>query len=287
MSDAGQSPKLAGMKYVVESILHSNGPTTVMLVNDPAALSKRYAVKVIKREDEKQDGLLARAEAAAEASPKLNHPGVLSYHDYRPIKAWFKIARGELLMDYVDGKPLDKLKGLGVGPCVLIFRQMASALAHMHRRKVTHGDLEPGHVLLTRTGQIKLINYGASLVPQELRPAPSRAYAAPEVVRENRILEPSDVYSLGAIMYQLLTGRPFAAAKPKSGEEDAMKIPNPSALNPKVPTALSNLVVSCLHRHPPKRVQSPYDVLQHVEPMIDSMKLDDESLVGLAAAESA
>lgn len=285
MRDESGAPSLAGMKYQVESILHSGGPTTVMLVNDPKALSKRYAVKAIKREDEKADGLLARAEAAVEASAKLNHAGVVACHDYRPVKQWFKVVRGELLMDYVDGKPLDQLKGLGVGPAVLIFRQMAHALSHMHRRKVVHGDLEPGHVLLSRTGQVKLLNYGLAAVPADVRPAPSRAFAAPEVTRENRILEASDVYSLGAIMYQMLTGKPFAAPKTKSGEDEAIKMPNPSSVNPKVPPALGNLVVACLHRHAPRRLQSPYDVLQQLEPLVEQMKLDDEALAGLAAAE--
>ncbi|GIW89364.1 MAG: hypothetical protein KatS3mg108_3688 [Isosphaeraceae bacterium] len=279
------APKLAGMNYQVEAIVHSTGPSTVMLVSDPKSLSKRYVVKVIKRDDPKADGLLARAQAAVEASARLNHPGALRYHDYRPVKHFFKLVRGELLMEYVEGKPLDQLPGLAVGPAILITRQIAHALAHMHRRKVLHGDLQPGHVLLSRTGQVKLLNYGLPGVAPDLRPAPARAYAAPEVVRENRFLEASDVYSLGAILYQILTGKPFASPKTKSGEDEALKMPNPAALNPKIPPTLGNLVVSCLHRHAPRRPPSPYDVLQQLEPLVEQLQLDDEQLAGLAAAD--
>lgn len=286
MSEA-EAPKLAGMKYEVESILSSSGPTTVMLVNDPKAFSKRFVVKLIKREDEKQDSLLARAEATCEASGKLKHPGVLSVHDFKLSKQWFKVNRGELLMEYVEGKPLMELKGLSVPQWLLVFRQVASALAHMHRRKVLHGNLEPGHIVLGRNGQSKLINYGLALAPVEGRFEPARGFAAPEVVREKRILESSDVYSLGAVMYQMLTGRAFAAAagkgKGKEGGDEAVKMPNPAGLNPNVPAALGNLVVACLHRHAPRRIQSPYEVHQQLDEMVVQAKLDDERLVGLTA----
>ena len=84
------SPSLSGMKYQVESILSSDGPTTVMLVNDPKSFSKRYVIKRIARESEKEEALLALAEALPDASSKLNHAGVLKYYDYAVKKAWFK-----------------------------------------------------------------------------------------------------------------------------------------------------------------------------------------------------
>jgi serine/threonine protein kinase len=280
---ADDTPTLTGLKYQVESVLHSEGPTTVLRVNDPAAFSRRYALKVIKREKPEHDALLARARAAVEASAKLKHESVLAYYDFKPVKKLFRVVRGELLMEYVEGKPLGSLTGLSVAHWMLVFRQVASALAHMHRRKVLHGDLEPGHVVLGRLGTVKVLDYGLALVPAEQRPQPSSLYAAPEIKREGRILESSDVYALGAVMYHMLTGRPFRAAKSKGDDEEAVKAPPPASLNPKIPAALSNLIVECLHRHAPRRVQSPYDVFQKLDELAGQSKLDADSLRGLAA----
>jgi serine/threonine-protein kinase len=280
-----ESPSLTGMKYQVEKILSSEGPSTVMLVSDPRALSKRYVVKRIAREDEKQDPLLALAAVLPEASSKLNHPGVLAYHDFALKKAWFKTTGGELLMDYIESKPLDKLgKNVSVKHWVLIFRQVASALAHMHRRKVLHGNLEPRHVLLGRTGHVKLINYGLGAVEPGHRPATAKLFSAPEVVKEDRVIEPSDVYSLGCLMYALLTGKSPAAAK--KAETEGVKGAAPAQINPNIPASLSNLIVHCMKSHAPNRPPGPYEVQQELEPIVAATKLDDDALAGLAFEEA-
>lgn len=280
---SGESVRLAGMKYQVESILGGGGKSTVMLVSDPKALSRRYALKVIKREEAGDDALLARAEAAAEASSKLKHPSVLAYHDFLKRKSFFRVNRGELLMEYVDGKSLDGLKKLSIDQWLMILRQVASGLAHMHRRKVLHGDLDPSHVILGRNGQVKLINYGLALVPKESRPGPSRLHAAPEQLKEGRILEQSDVYALGALMYHTLTGQAARQAAATGAGESGGKVPPPSSVNVKISTALNNLIVHCLNSKHEKRPESVYDVLQQLEAMVQERKLDDETLRGLAA----
>ena len=279
-----ESPSLSGMKYQVEKILSSEGPSTVILVNDPKALSKRYVVKRIARESDKEDPLLAHAAVLPEASSKLNHPGVLAYHDFALKKAWFKTTGGELLMDYVESKPLSALgKNVSIKHWVLIFRQVAGALAHMHRRKVLHGNLEPGHVLLARNGQIKLINYGLGAVEPGHRPATNKTFSAPEVLKEDRVIEPSDVYSLGCMMFALLTGKSPGAAK--KAETEGTKGSAPASLNPNIPASLSNLIVHCMKSHAPNRPPGPYEVLQELEPLAAATKLDDEALAGLAFEE--
>ena len=279
------SPSLSGMKYQVESILSSDGPTTVMLVNDPKSFSKRYVIKRIARESEKEEALLALAEALPDASSKLNHAGVLKYYDYAVKKAWFKTTGGELLMEYVDAKPLNTLgQKVSIKHWVLIFRQIASALSHMHRRKVLHGNLEPKHVLLTRTGQVKLLNYGVSMVEKGSRPTPSKAFAAPEVLKEDQILESSDVYSLGCLMFAMLTGKSPSAAK--KAETEGARGSSPASINPNIPASLNDLIVHCMKAHANNRPESPYDVLQRIEPIAVATKLSDEDLAGLAFEEA-
>jgi serine/threonine protein kinase len=166
---------------------------------------------------------------------------------------------------------------------VLVFRQMAAGLAHMHRRKVLHGNLEPGHAILGRNGVVRLIGYGLAEVPRGERPGVSKVFAAPEVVKEDRVVEQSDVYSLGAVMFALLTGQSPGSAK--KAEAEGERRAAPAAINPKIPAALSNLIVSCMKVHPTKRPESVYDVLKELEGLAEATKLDDEALRGLAVAE--
>ena len=206
-------------------------------------------------------------------------------HDHEFVIGYIEHGKIEgtpyLLMEYVEAKPLNGLgKQISVKHWVLIFRQIASALSHMHRRKVLHGNLEPAHVLLSRSGQIKLLNYGLASVEQGSRPTPSKSFAAPEVLKEDRIIESSDVYSLGCLMFALLTGKSPGAAK--KAETEGSKAATPASLNPNIPAALSDLIVHCMKAHANNRPESPYDVLQKLEPIAIATKLGDEALAGLA-----
>ncbi len=285
MSDA---PKLSGMKYLVESILSTDGNSTVMRIGDQGALGKPYALKILKREGPEDDYPIDLARAAAEASPKLGHPAILRYHDYRVKRTLlFQVSRAELLMEYVAGSSLDKIANLKVGPGILIFRQVAAALAHMHRRGVLHGDLTPANVLLSRTGQVKVAGYGLSLAtarPQGKQgplPRGTKPYQAPEQAKDDTLDEKTDLYNLGATMYHALTGKPPAARRP---DGDVVKLTTPSAVNPKITPALNNLIVALLQAQPGKRPDDMFGVEQQLEAMAQEQGLDDESLKGLAAA---
>jgi len=170
-----------------------------------------------------------------------------------------------VLMEYVDGQALDRVENLEVGPAVLIFHQIAAALAHLHRRGVLHGDLTPGHVLLSRGGQVKVLGYGRNL---------AREKAA-------TLDEKADLYQLGATMYRVLNGRPARAA----GEGGKMS--TPTALNPQVPARLNNLVVACLQSNPHKRPEGAFNVEQELKALADEMGLDPTSLRGLARGQAA
>ncbi len=278
---AAPPPKLAGMKYQVESILHSDSSQTVMLVNDPAAFSAPYALKVIKRTSPEDDAAIECARVAPEASGKVHHASLLAYHDFRVRRAWFRVSRAELLMEYVPGRSLDKLDGLKMGHWVLLFRQVASAMAHMHRRKVLHGDLKPSNVILSKAGVAKVLGYGRNLVKDKAAPRGTRLYMAPEQIKENTLDEKTDIYNLGATMYHVLTGQPANVGK--RGDGEAGRISMPSALNPQIPSNLNNVIVTCLQSQPIKRPESMYDVHQKLDAIAKEMKLDDKALVGLAS----
>lgn len=277
---ASDHPSLSGMKYLVESVVASGDRGTVMRIGDQNALGKSYAMKVIKREGPEDDIQIERAKAHVEASAKLGHSNCLKYYDYRARKSWFRTTGGEILMEYVPGLSLDALKDLSVSQGVLIASQVAAALAHMNRRGVRHGDLTPSHVVLGKSGQVKVLGYGLSLLGDRAAGLGQRLYAAPERLKGPKELdEKSDLYSFGATFYHVLTGQPAHLGK-KSIEGG--KLPTPIALNPKIPTAINNLIVLCLSSDPGKRPDDFSVVTQQLDDYAKAQKLSPESLKGLA-----
>lgn len=272
--------QLSGMKFLVESILSTDDSGTVMLIADQGQLGRRYALKVIKREDEKSDVHLALARGASEASAKLGHAVPLKYHDFQTKKKWFRVDRGELLMEYVPGKSLDALGDLTLDQLMVVFQKVAAGLSHMHRRGVRHGDLAPKHVMLTKTGEVKLLGYGLALVPAPLREQfkGARLYQAPEQIRGRILGDRSDIYALGALMYHQMTGQPANVGGRAKGE--AGKISLPTRLNPAIPASLNNLLVACLQSDPPKRPETMYEVSQRLDAIVQEKGLDDSLLKG-------
>lgn len=283
MSSDG-SPKLSGMKYLVESILNAGEKSTVMKIGDQRNLGKAYALKVVKREEKSDDVALACAGATVPASAKMGHPALLRYHDFRLRKAWFVVVRrGELLMEYVDGQSLDQLKDLKVSHHALIFRQVAGAVAHLHRRGVRHGDIKPSNIMLSRSGQVKVLGYGLSIVRETDKESPlgTKAYMAPEQSKGRALDEKTDIFSFGATMYHVLTGRPFPRRDDGEGKAVA-----PAAVNHQIPADFSNLVVNCLSSHPPKRPDDMTVVRDRLDGIVKSLGVDDPLLKGLARSRS-
>ncbi|RUL83967.1 serine/threonine-protein kinase [Tautonia sociabilis] len=281
---AESGPTLSGMKYQVEELIDTSGSGKVVRVGDRGQLGRRYALKFIAREGPEDDVNLARAKAAVEASAKLGHPVPLKYHDFRLKRKWFRVERGELLMEYVPGQGIDTLPDLSLDQLVLISQKLASGLAHMHRRGVRHGALSPRRVMLTRSGEVKLLGFGLHLVPGPLREQykGDRLYMAPEQIRGKILGERSDVYALGALMYHLMTGQPANVGGRAQGDRE--KISLPSRLNPAIPASLNNLLVSCLQSDPPKRPETMYEVSQRLDAIVQEMKLDDTMLKGGGAS---
>lgn len=306
MTTETAAPKLATLKYQVQQILHADADTTIMKIGDQKAFGTAYVLKVVKRagEDEEEEepeakkpkkkdappppgpealeASLARAAACHEASEKLSHPSLLKYFDYKTKKNWlFQVTRGELLMEYVNGASLDKVASFQLPDLVLIAQEVVAGLAHMQRRGVLHGDLRPAHILLSRSGQVKVIGYGMSLLKKREHLVGSRLYLAPESIKSKELSEKTDIYAFGAVMYHLMTGQPANVGKREFG--DSGKIPTPQALNPKITTALNNVLVACLQGPPEKRPESMFDVQEQLKAAAKGMSLQDRSLRGITA----
>ncbi|MDG3005192.1 serine/threonine protein kinase [Paludisphaera mucosa] len=279
MASASVTPKLSTMKYRVVSPLGSGAGSTILQIADKNG-GKRYALKVVSKHEPEDEIYIDQAKTEYAAAQKLNHPAIAKVYDLKLKKSWFKVVGADLLLEYVDGKTLDEIEAPELSQLVLMFSQVASALAHMHRRGVYHGDLKPSNIMLTKAGQVKLIDFGTAWVrgQDKNRVQGTPQYIAPEQAAEKVVNERTDVYNLGATMYRMFTGRFAQPDIPKAGSE--RKLPAVNKINPRVLSKLNNLVLACLDLNPEKRPAGMFEIRETISAVIKEMGLEEVELKG-------
>jgi eukaryotic-like serine/threonine-protein kinase len=258
-----RSPRIEpGMRlgpYEVESRLGAGGMGEVWKARD-TRLGRSVAVKVSKTEFSERFEREARAVAA------LNHPNIATLYDVGP---------NYFVMEYVDGKPLQEAiprKGLSVGESLKVAAQIADALAAAHAAGIVHRDLKPGNVMITSSGQVKVVDFGLARmeVPRNadgdsfLRTADgviagTVAYMSPEQAQGRPVDARSDVFAFGALLYEMLTGtRAFRGDSAAAILAEILtKEPAPSG---RLPGDVEKLLNRCLRKEPARRAQSMADV---------------------------
>jgi eukaryotic-like serine/threonine-protein kinase len=277
---ASESPKFAGMKYRVVDTLGTGAGSTILLISDKTAGGKRYAMKVVRKQEPEDEVYVQQAKTEFEAAKKLNHPAIAKVFDCRTKKAWFKVTGVELLLEYVDGKTLDEIEAPALGQLVLMFCQVASALTHMHRRGVFHGDLKPANIMLAKNGQVKLIDFGTAWVrgQDKNRVQGTPNFIAPKQATEKVVDEKTDIYNLGATMYRMFTGRYAQQGIPKPGDD--RKLVPPMKVNARIPPALNELIIACLSLDPSKRPAGMFEVRDQLSAIAKQMGLAEVDLKG-------
>jgi len=182
-----------------------------------------------------------------------------------------------LVMEFIQGQPLEKLLERGSIPCSKACAwaaEVATALAVAHRKGVIHGDVKPANILITEDERIKLTDFGmARLASRDSKDTPllgSPAYWCPEQIVGKPQDARSDIFSLGVVMYEMVTGhRPFDA---DSLQGICAKILSstplpPSHANPSVPVAFNELIASCLEKDPARRCASAETLAERLHPL--------------------
>ena len=280
MANVATTPQFSGMKYRVVNTLGTGAGSTILLISDKTAGGKRYAMKVVRKQEPEDEVYVQQALTEFEAAKKLNHPAIAKVYDCRLKKSWFKVTGVELLMEYVEGKTLDEIECAELGQLVLIFCQVASAMTHMHRRGVYHGDLKPANIMLTKAGQVKLIDFGTAWVrgQEKNRIQGTPQYIAPEQATEKTVTDKSDIYNLGATMYRMFTGRFPQQGILKPGDD--RKLVAPIKINPRIPGKLDELIVGSLSIDPSKRPAGMFEMRDQLSAVAKQMGLAEVDLRG-------
>jgi serine/threonine protein kinase len=196
-------------KFQVIEQLGTGAHSTILHVRRSAD-STHYALKVVPITGSQDHKFLEQAEHEFRVAQLLDHPNLIKVYALETVRDWlFRVNKVHLLIEYVNGKTLDTIPRLPIPKLVQVFEKVASGLVHMHRRNVFHADLKPNNILLSRTGDVKIIDYGLAWIRGENkgRVQGTPEYMAPEQVKHRLVNERSDIYNLGATMYRMVTMR--------------------------------------------------------------------------------
>jgi serine/threonine protein kinase len=182
--------------------------------------SKQYALKVVPIGGPDEQKFLDQAQHEFRVSQMLDHPNLIKIFALETPRDWlFRIRKVHLLIEYINGKTLDTFPPIPLPKLVQIFEKVASGMVQMHRRGVFHADLKPNNILLSRAGDVKIIDYGLAWIKGEPkdRVQGTPEYMAPEQVRDKMVNERTDIFNFGATMYRLVTFRNPPSVLDKQG----------------------------------------------------------------------
>jgi serine/threonine protein kinase len=238
--------------------------------------STQYALKVVPIDEKDDLKYLEQARHEYRVAQMLDHPNLIKIYILEEQRDWLRrVKKAELLIEYVNGQTLDLVKGLNMPRLVQIFEKVAEGMVHMHRRGVYHADLKPNNIMLSRTGDVKIIDYGLAWIKNEPkeRVQGTPEYIAPEQVQHQMVNERTDIYNFGATMYRLVTWQLPPSCVPAPGglamnaKTFASMLKPVHELNAKAPPALCDLIHRCLSfkaQGRPERMSEIQGALDHL-----------------------
>ncbi|WP_416324072.1 Stk1 family PASTA domain-containing Ser/Thr kinase [[Clostridium] innocuum] len=260
--------KMIAERYMIVSSLGEGGMADVYLAID-TILNREVAIKVLRGELSKDPVTLLRFQREANAVSKLNHPNVVDVYDVGEFEG-----RHYIVMEYVRGRTLKQLisqrGALHQEEAVIIMIQLTSAVQHAHENDIIHRDIKPQNVLVKDDGTVKITDFGIALAHDTVQLTQSDAvlgsahYLAPETTRGETPSNQVDIYALGIVFYELLTGNvPFHGDNPV---QIAMKhlreeIPSVRDFNPTLPQSVENIIIKATVKNRKLRYQSAKDML--------------------------
>ena len=271
-----------GDRYELVSVIGRGGMAEVWEAQD-TRLGRRVAIKILRPDLARDPAFQARFRREAQSAASLNHPNIVAAYDTGEdilIDGTESTVVPYIVMEYVDGMTLRQI--LTSGRRLLPERSLEitagtlSALDYAHRHGIIHRDIKPANVMLTRTGDVKVMDFGIARAVNDSGHTMTSAqtvmgtaqYLSPEQARGEIVDARSDIYSTGVLLYELLTGQPpFTGDSPVSiayQHVSEQAIP-PSQVDPEVPRDVDGVVMRALAKSPDDRYQTAADFRADVE----------------------
>ena len=268
--------KLADGRYIVSQMIGTGGMADVYLGLD-TRLDRQVAIKVLRRDLAKDPAFVARFRKEALAAGGLNHPGIVAVYD-----------SGEendspyIVMELVNGQTLRQkmhTQSISLPRSLEIIKGILQALDYSHNQGIVHRDIKPGNIMITDTGDIKVMDFGIARVTDDMGTTMTNTwnvvgtaqYLSPEQATGELADGRSDLYSLGCLMYELLTGQPpFTGDTPVSVAFQHVSAPliPASQIKPTLDTNLDRMLAVVLAKDPKNRYQDAQAMLADLEHVI-------------------
>ncbi|MGN7763649.1 Stk1 family PASTA domain-containing Ser/Thr kinase [Paenibacillus sp. 22594] len=263
--------ELGGRYQVIERI-GGGGMALVYRAHD-ILLNRNVAIKVLRNQFVHDEEFIRRFRREAQSAASLSHPNVVSIYDVGQEDEIHYI-----VMEYVEGKNLNEIikerAPLQVDESIRIASQICDALDHAHQNQIIHRDIKPHNILIGRNGRVKVTDFGiaravtSTTITQTGSVVGSVHYFSPEHAKGVATGEKSDLYSLGIVLYQMLTGvLPFLGESPISVALKHLQeeFEEPRLLNPLIPQSVENVILRSMRKNPEERYQSAKEMLQDLE----------------------
>ncbi len=254
-------------RYLIEERLGSGGMAVVFRAQD-RMLERPVAIKILRKSYSADSAFRERFRQEAKAAASLSHPNIVTIHDFGFDKDQLFI-----VMEYVSGKDLKTiLQGCGrleTSDALNLMIQACSGIGHAHRSGLIHCDVKPQNMLVTDDQRLKVVDFGIARAVTSIRPDEKHAvvwgspqYFSPEQASGLPPSTASDVYSLGVILFEIITGQvPFqgtTAEELSRGHREALP-PTPRRLNPDIPVSLEQTILRALAKQPESRFRDAND----------------------------
>ncbi|WP_239617171.1 Stk1 family PASTA domain-containing Ser/Thr kinase [Cohnella mopanensis] len=249
-------------------------------------LNRFVAVKVLRQQFTHDDDFVKRFRREAQAAASLSHPNIVSIYDVGQVEDTHYI-----VMEFIDGANLNEIirdrAPLQADEAVRITAQICDALEHAHYNQIIHRDIKPHNILIGNNGRVKVTDFGiaravtSSTITQTGSVIGSVHYFSPEHAKGVATGEKSDLYSLGIVLYQMLTGRlPFLGESPISVALKHLQEPfeQPRKVNPYIPQSVENVILRAMRKNPQERYQSAREMHADLETCLQPQRLNEPAV---------
>ncbi|MCD9023262.1 Stk1 family PASTA domain-containing Ser/Thr kinase [Cohnella silvisoli] len=247
-------------------------------------LNRFVAVKILRQQFTHDEDFVKRFRREAQAAASLSHPNIVSIYDVGQVEDTHYI-----VMEYIDGANLNEIirdrAPLQTDEAVKITAQICDALEHAHHNQIIHRDIKPHNILIGNNGRVKVTDFGiaravtSSTITQTGSVVGSVHYFSPEHAKGVITGEKSDLYSLGIVLYQMLTGRlPFLGESPISVALKHLQdtFEQPRKVNPHIPQSVENIILRAMRKNPQERYQSAREMHNDLETCLQPQRLNEK-----------
>ncbi|GGY33113.1 Stk1 family PASTA domain-containing Ser/Thr kinase [Streptomyces anulatus] len=290
-----EEPRRLGGRYELGSVLGRGGMAEVYLAHD-TRLGRTVAVKTLRADLARDPSFQARFRREAQSAASLNHPAIVAVYDTGEDYV-DGVSIPYIVMEYVDGSTLREL--LHSGRRLLPERTLEmtvgilQALEYSHRAQIVHRDIKPANVMLTRTGQVKVMDFGIAramgdsgmTMTQTAAVIGTAQYLSPEQAKGEQVDARSDLYSTGCLLYELLAVRPpFVGDSPVAvAYQHVREEPQPpSNFDPEITPEMDAIVLKALTKDPDYRYQSADEMRADIEACLDGQPVAATAAMGAA-----